>query len=1051
MPFFAQSFISLLCLVETVRASPHQANIRGILPVSHIPTSFLSSRGDVPPFPAGQLCPTYNTTTFQAASGSVFEVNCGFDYVGGDMHMVYVANLTSCAAACDAANNCVAASLSGFACYLKSKLNPAKRNSGVNAIKVISRNSNTTTVSQSSTVSFENSPPSLGSATTSGQISSASSPTSSSIATSTSIDSSLQARSSTMSRTASAALASSTQIPTSPVCPSDNGTLYLSTNGDTYLVECYMDRYGHDIGSVSIPSLKLADCINACSANPGCVDVSLSGSSCYMKYAAGDLYNLVHQIRGARRVSVGSVSVGSLSTSGNSSASSLTGIQTQTPTCPRSNGTRYLTSNGAVFAIECFIDRYGDDMKMIYVSSFQQCMESCATTPGCLDVSLSGSACYMKKSINPSYNEAYNVLGATLVSSAPIVSSTSASSISGSSITISDSQSSSQSTSSTISPPSASFLSPSSTSSASSSASSPLPTLGVGQSCSSASQCQTGHCILGQCSYQSQDGGPCGSSNDCNSGVCNVFGQCSSGAAGVGCHSDSDCLSGSCTSNQCSPVTTSVASATQSSSTTSSPVPTIATSSMSSSSSPSPTGSPNGADCRLPSDCLSGACLLFQCADKSQIGGFCGIASDCAAGRCNYQQNTCVTGEDGTTCKQNSDCSSYLCNSQGICGAAADGTACIYDTDCKTFCNGNHICGKVQDGSICAQNADCYSGFCNGMKTCGVLNDGAPCSQNTDCISDTCNVASYCGLLTSCFPKCPETAGWSCQTSQTAAPQCVFNCPSKNVDQFGNCRTTDGTYVGLQYAYPSSPWPETGEEIWYAVTCCAPDGSSCYNKFPNFAGGFHGGQDPKQRQPSAIWGACGDSTCDWGSSFNGGGFNWNLNPGFLDRAHSTASSAMGTVQVDNSGTMFLEYPGTTFHCQTADLSILYYDNGNPCIADLECQPSPSGGQVYIEFDYPCYCEVNSQQCPSGTATIQVYYPDNGALLCSDIIGNIGTGSSNTVTSNKCGSQFSINNGDISIEYITFASGNSNIGSTPPTSAQDTGCQGMRYSATYSQS
>lgn len=184
-------------------------------------------------------------------------------------------------------------------------------------------------------------------------------------------------------------------------------------------------------------------------------------------------------------------------------------------------------------------------------------------------------------------------------------------------------------------------------------------------------------------------------------------------------------------------------------------------------------------------------------------------------------------------------------------------------------------------------------------------------------------------------------------------------------------------------------------------------------------------------------------------------FNWNLNAGFLDRAHAVASSAIGTVQVDNSGTMFLEHPGTTFHCQTADLSVLYYDNGNPCIADLECQPPPSGGNVNIEFDYPCSCEITGQYRPSGTATIQTYYPGGTTLLCKDEISNIGHGSksygfSNTITSEKCGSQFSIKNGDVSNEYVTFAFGKSSIGSTASTTSQDTGCQGVTYSATYSQ-
>lgn len=342
------------------------------------------------------------------------------------------------------------------------------------------------------------------------------------------------------------------------------------------------------------------------------------------------------------------------------------------------------------------------------------------------------------------------------------------------------------------------------------------------------------------------------------------------------------------------------------------------------------------------------------------------------------------------------------------------------------------------------------------MKTCGVLNDGATCAQHTDCISDICNVASYCGPLTTCFPTCPQTAGWSCQTSESASPQCVFTCPSGNIDKFGNCRTvSDGTFVGLQYANPGSPWPATGEEIWYAVTCCAPDGSSCYNKFPNFAESFYGGQDPKTRQPSATWGACSDAgtgaTCDWGSSFSGGGFIWNLNAGFLDRSHLTATSAMGTVQVDNSGTMYLEYPGTTFHCQTADLSVLYYDNGNPCVADLECQPPPSGGTVIVEFDYPCSCDEGAQDCSSGTAYISVFYPDGGPALCRDTISSIGNPyQSYTATSKKCGSQFSIHNGNIAIEYITFASGNADITITVETNTEDTGCLGKRYSAIYTQ-
>ncbi|KAH0288241.1 hypothetical protein KCU62_g5375, partial [Aureobasidium sp. EXF-3399] len=683
MSFLTRVFTFLFLLVLTTNASPHQVNARDSFFKAHIPSFSLGSRSDADPFPAGQLCPTYNASTFQTTSGSVFEINCGFDFAGGDLRMVYVANLTACTLACAGTKDCVAASLSGSACYLKSKLEPARHNARVDAVRLVMA---APPASSSSSLNDWDVklfhfyfctafravfPESWFHHTT--------------VPIASNIGSLVESSGASLS------------------CPSSNATMYQSSNGDVFIVECYIDRYGNDMGSVSIPSLKLADCINACATTDGCVDVSMSGPACYMKYKTGQVYNVASRIRGARLVSTASKSFSTVSTSSSTASGYVAGPQTQVPSCPSSNSTQYLAKGGAVFAIECFVDRYGNDLRMIYVSSFQACIDACSSTPGCVDVSLSGAACYMKKKVGAAYRQAYNVQGAT--------------------------------------------------------------------------------------------------------------------------------------------------------------------------------------------------------------------------------------------------------------------------------------------------------------------------------------------------------------------------CPSGDIDQFGNCRTiSDGTYVGVQYANPSSPWPQTGEEIWYAVTCCAPDGSSCYNKFPNFAGNFYGGQDPKQRQPAATWRACSDAdadaTCQWDSSFSGGGFDWSLNSGFVDRAHITPTSGMGTVQVDQSGTMFLEYPGTTFHCQTADLSVLFYDNGNPCIADLECQPPPSGGSVYIEFDFPCSCDVGGQSCASGTAIINVYYPsnggsDNGPLLCSDQIDGIGSGSnqysfSHSITSSKCGSHFSITNGYIYIQDITFASGNAGISATPSTWARETGCQGMKYSATYTQ-
>ena len=52
---------------------------------------------------------------------------------------------------------------------------------------------------------------------------------------------------------------------------------------------------------------------------------------------------------------------------------------------------------------------------MVYVNSLASCIAACAANSTCVDVSLSGAACYMKKSVG---NAVYNtdVYGARLIS-----------------------------------------------------------------------------------------------------------------------------------------------------------------------------------------------------------------------------------------------------------------------------------------------------------------------------------------------------------------------------------------------------------------------------------------------------------------------------------------------------------------------------------------------------------------------------------------------------------------------------------------------------------
>jgi cellobiose dehydrogenase (acceptor) len=100
----------------------------------------------------------------------------------------------------------------------------------------------------------------------------------------------------------SATSSASAANPTNPTCPSSNSTTFVAKSGAVFLIECYMDRAGHDMVSVDVPSNRIADCINKCDASVGCVDISMSGTACYMKNAIGERAVQSKYIRGARKI-----------------------------------------------------------------------------------------------------------------------------------------------------------------------------------------------------------------------------------------------------------------------------------------------------------------------------------------------------------------------------------------------------------------------------------------------------------------------------------------------------------------------------------------------------------------------------------------------------------------------------------------------------------------------------------------------------------------------------------------------------------------------------
>ncbi|RMY67353.1 hypothetical protein D0863_07849 [Hortaea werneckii] len=158
------------------------------------------------------------------------------------------------------------------------------------------------------------------------------------------------------------------------------------------------DHQGGDLASVHADSLLA--CIEFCDSTNGCVDVSLSGSACYMKSVLGRALS-APGLSGAR-LNVASPTPGATTIA-------------PSPECPESNNTLFKTPNGAEFAIECGIDHAAGDIGMVYVRNLGECAVRCSETSGCVDVSLSGAACYLKSDVGPtSYNAAIN--GARLVS-----------------------------------------------------------------------------------------------------------------------------------------------------------------------------------------------------------------------------------------------------------------------------------------------------------------------------------------------------------------------------------------------------------------------------------------------------------------------------------------------------------------------------------------------------------------------------------------------------------------------------------------------------------
>ncbi|KAI4731749.1 hypothetical protein E4T49_00451 [Aureobasidium sp. EXF-10728] len=204
-------------------------------------------------------------------------------------------------------------------------------------------------------------------------------------------------------------------IPSSSLCPAANGRTIYDSNGAGYLVTCSADN---DRGSYTNTqaSNSYLDCMTACDADGLCAGFTYvggngggTGGTCWLKSEMTTYPSRASNIISALRVSNAtsqpdasnpttvlstavSSSRGPSSTSATPSASSVVSAEL----CPSYNFTTYADNEDNNWQVLCGFDTSPSSFKVIDVSSFADCLESCNAEDGCVAVSYFGTACYFK-------------------------------------------------------------------------------------------------------------------------------------------------------------------------------------------------------------------------------------------------------------------------------------------------------------------------------------------------------------------------------------------------------------------------------------------------------------------------------------------------------------------------------------------------------------------------------------------------------------------------------------------------------------------------------
>ncbi|MEZ4314092.1 MAG: hypothetical protein R3F14_39230, partial [Polyangiaceae bacterium] len=179
----------------------------------------------------------------------------------------------------------------------------------------------------------------------------------------------------------------------------------------------------------------------------------------------------------------------------------------------------------------------------------------------------------------------------------------------------------------------------------------------------------------------------------------------------------------------------------------------------------------NGSACTLSSECTSGFCADGVCCNTSCTAtcnacsalkkgqgadGTCGAIlvgtdpdNECAgAANCSGGSSCSLLG-NGTTCAQDTECSSGFCV-DGVCCNTVCNALCQACTAAKKGSGSNGTCGSIASGAD--PDDECVgSQTCNGSGGCKLPN-GDACTAATDCLSNNCVDGVCCN--TSCTATC---------------------------------------------------------------------------------------------------------------------------------------------------------------------------------------------------------------------------------------------------------------------------------------------------------